>query len=174
MTIDPHNEVPPVRVFLAAPFTQLIDDHDGVVTRSWRAEIRAMYDALEGRGRSVFLAHEREAWGEDLMTPEVCTPLDFAEMQRADVVCAYIGAPPSLGVHIELGWASSMRKPTLMLTDETVRYSPLLWGLTQLTDATYLPLNGRALSAATDEVCDALDKVIEASVPARPTRLAAR
>jgi nucleoside 2-deoxyribosyltransferase len=164
---EPEGERLPLRVFLAAPFTQLIDSRDGLVDASSRSDLRAMYDALAARGYSVFLAHEREAWGKELMTPEECTPLDFAEMEKADVVCAHLGNPPSLGVQIELGWASSLRKPMLILTDDEARYSPLLWGLARLTETTFFPLAGRSLSAAAGDVCDALDKVVETSLGVR-------
>jgi hypothetical protein len=164
----------PLRVFFAAPFTQLIESASGVVAATWRDELRSMYDALVRRGHSVFLAHEREAWGEQLMTPQTCTPLDYAEMQAADVVCAYVGNPPSHGVHIELGWASSMRKPILILTDDGVQYTPLLWGLGDVANTTYFPLAGRSLATVTEEVCDALDEVIRASVPGYLPTLASR
>jgi nucleoside 2-deoxyribosyltransferase len=142
------------RVFLAAPFTQLIGADTGTVDAGWRNQIGALYDALRGRGYSVFLAHDREAWGEGLMTPSQCTPLDHKEMVNADVVCAYPGAPPSYGVHVELGWASAMGKPLLLLLDAGTAYSPLLSGIGEVTRADFFALRGRRLDEVAHEVGD--------------------
>ncbi|MCL6449896.1 MAG: nucleoside 2-deoxyribosyltransferase [Acetobacteraceae bacterium] len=85
---------------------------------------------LEEAGCTVFLAHEREEWGANLMVPEVCTLLDLEEMGRADVVVAVPGQ--SGGVHMELGWASVLRKPIILLLDPKQRYSPLVLGLSSV------------------------------------------
>ena len=149
-----------VRVFLAAPFTQLIEEDSGSVGEAWRDHLNAISDRLRGRGHSVFLAHQREAWGEKLMTPDVCTPLDYQEMVNADVVCAVIGSPPSHGVHIELGWASAMQKPVLLVLQPGVRYTPLLHGIAELTRVWQFDLGDRALSEAAEDICAQLDAVI--------------
>jgi nucleoside 2-deoxyribosyltransferase len=147
------------RVFLAAPFTQFISS-DGVVEAPARSQLSTLRAALMANGHSVFLAHEREAWGAELMTPQQCTPLDFAEMQETDVVCAYLGEPPSYGVHIELGWASALDKPILLLVNSTVAYSPLVWGLSEMTEVRVLEVNG-LLEDSTAEILEGLGTLLK-------------
>jgi hypothetical protein len=148
------------RVFFAAPFTQLIDPDSGSVGAHWRSQLLAVRDGIRARGNSVFLAHQREAWGDRLMTPDVCTPLDYQEMVDADVVCAVIGSPPSHGVHIELGWASAMRKPILLVLQPGVAYTPLLHGIAELTRVWTYDLGERLLADAAQDICGQLDEII--------------
>jgi nucleoside 2-deoxyribosyltransferase len=151
--LESNETVAPMRIFLAAPFTQLIETRTGIVDAAWRTQLCTLFGSLQDQGHSVFLAHERESWGEELMTPEECTPLDFREMVKADVVCAYLGNPPSHGVHIELGWASALGKPIVLLIDEDVRYTPLVWGIAGVTHTEFFHLAGRPLHEVADEVC---------------------
>lgn len=148
------------RVFLAAPFTQLIDQNSGSVDDFWRSQLLAVGEGIRELGHSPFLAHLREEWGDRLMPPEVCTPLDYQEMVAADIVCAVIGAPPSNGVHIELGWASAMRKPILLVLQPGVRYTPLLHGVAQLTQVWTYDLGDRQLGDAAPDICRTLDEII--------------
>lgn len=145
-----------LRLFLAAPFTQDIDPDTGVIPQQSRHPLAVLAEALRMAGYSVFVAHEREAWGEELMSPQECTPLDFKEMADADVVCAYVGNPPSMGVHVELGWASAMGKPVLLLTEPGLAYTPLLLGIGGVTRAEILPLMGRGLAEMAPTVCERL------------------
>jgi hypothetical protein len=66
----------------------------------------------------VFLAHYREKWGKDLMCADECTMDDYREMKLSDYDIAFPGKPISGGVHIELGWASSMKKNILLMLDK--------------------------------------------------------
>lgn len=126
------------RLFLAAPFRQWIDPATGEVVRPSRAGLTKLHRAFVDQGFSVFSAHERETWGRDLMEPHVCTELDFEEMRRADVVCAIVGAPASAGVCVEIGWASCMRKPMVLVLPASEECSALLEGLGAVTDVTVL------------------------------------
>jgi nucleoside 2-deoxyribosyltransferase len=146
----------PSRVFLAAPFSQFLDPHTGTVGAAVRTSIDALRRALEAEGHSVFLAHERESWGAALMPPEECTPLDFAEMHAADIVCAHLGSPPSHGVHIELGWASALGKPIVLLLSPGQTHSPLVYGLETVTAVTRLHLDDRPLADAVPEIVSAV------------------
>jgi nucleoside 2-deoxyribosyltransferase len=67
------------------------------------------------------------------LAPEICTPADFTAMTRCDVVCALVGRPPSGGVAVELGWASALAKPVLLLVDTESGASPLITGLDAIT-----------------------------------------
>src|SRR5262249_30442766 len=89
-----------LHVFLACPITQLLDPDRHELPSDYEQFIRTLHQFLRLRADGVFLALEREGWGKAVMPAEVCTPLDFAEMQRCSVLVAYPGR--SMGVGVEL------------------------------------------------------------------------
>jgi len=120
------------RVFLATPFTKhlKVDGFD----KSAFNKITSLISLLRDLGYSVFSAHEREAFGKKLMTPETCTILDFKEMNQCDIVIAII-SDNSYGVSLELGWASALKKPIILYKNEGQPFStPLIEGIGEITD----------------------------------------
>lgn len=110
--------------FLACPISQHLRGSVLELPPEYERFIRDIYAAVRSGCDEVFLALEREGWGRSLMPGEICTPLDFAEMQRCNVVVAYPGA--SCGVAVELGWASALGKPLILLLDPAATYSPII------------------------------------------------
>lgn len=127
-----------MRVFLAAPYSQLVSPITGRVIGEWRERIESMRQDLIERGAMVFSAHHNEQWGLELLPPEECTPSDFHAMRLADVVCAVVGSPPSGGVNVELGWASAMSKPILIILSTKGDHSPIVSGLGTIARVAYL------------------------------------
>jgi nucleoside 2-deoxyribosyltransferase len=120
-------------VFVAGPFTAAIDRETGELLARDRTRIEALITRFESEGYEVFNAHRREAWGKAFLTPDECTRLDFEEISRADVMIAFPGHPSSPGTHIELGWASALGKPIVLLLDPGVEYAFLVRGLPTIT-----------------------------------------
>jgi nucleoside 2-deoxyribosyltransferase len=146
-----------MRVFLAYPFTQLLDPIEGVVCGPHQDMIRQVIQCLRSAGCSVFSAQEREAFGADLMPPDVCTRLDLREMREADVVVAFPGENPiSGGVHIELGWASAFGKPIVLVLRRDASYSPLLVGLDTVASVSKITHDGIADSTTLDQILRAV------------------
>ncbi|MFD0558168.1 nucleoside 2-deoxyribosyltransferase [Stackebrandtia endophytica] len=114
-----------------------MDFEAGSVVPQWRERLERLRSAFLAAGSEVFNAHHNERWGEQWLAPEVCTPADFAAMTRCDVVCALIGRPPSGGVAVELGWASALSKPVVLLVDPIAGASPLITGLGAVTRTEY-------------------------------------
>lgn len=131
-----------MKIFLAAPFTQYISS-DGVMAGDMKELLLELVGCFRDQGWRVFLAHEREDWGRSLYPPETCTPLDLEEMRTAEVVVCIPGT--SGGVHVELGWASALRKPILLLLEEGRSYSPLVQGLHEVTPVRRESLNANGL-----------------------------
>ena len=122
----------PSRVFLAAPYSQWMSPAGGLEP-VWRTRIDAIRTALLDLDAEVFNAHHNEAWGSDWLDASVCTPVDFTAMRQCDVVCAIVGDPPSGGVAVELGWASALGKPVLLVLSPSASCSPLIIGLGTVT-----------------------------------------
>lgn len=141
------------RAFLAGPFTALIDPATGLMPEGPIAELRRLEACVEAAGFDVFNAHRRESWGAELMTPDVCTRLDFEEIERADIVVALPGDPPSPGTHIELGWASALGRPIVLLLRPESTYGFLVIGLHTVGDVTTVVYDSsEAALADLDEV----------------------
>jgi nucleoside 2-deoxyribosyltransferase len=141
-------------VFLAAPFAQWMS-LDGLVDQKWRDPLETLRLHLLDAGMSVFSAHHNEGWGASWLPSEVCVPNDFRAMETCDLVCAYLGAPVSGGVCVELGWAAAMRKPVLLVMDQGVKHSQMIEGLATITHVRQLMLADGWTDAATVEIFDA-------------------
>jgi hypothetical protein len=121
-----------MHAFMAAPFTGHFDGVQNLVDHGLARYLITMAAELERAGHSVFSAHRREQFGRDLWPPNLCTPFDRVEMQLADCVVAFPGR--SYGVHVELGWASALLKPILIVTEEPAAWqTPLVEGLSTLS-----------------------------------------
>lgn len=106
-----------MKIFIACPITKRLAPVAGggepLLEPGLRSLLEALEEALLREGHQVFIAARREEFGRRLFPPELCTPLDFLEMQTADIVVAF--PEESYGVHIELGWASALNKPIVLL-----------------------------------------------------------
>lgn len=128
------------RVFLGGPFKSLVDSN-GVMRRDERSRFEALIAGLEQAGYHVDNAHRRESWGAAFLSPEECTRRDFDEIKASDVVVAFPGSPPSPGTHIEIGWASALGKPLVLLLEADTDYAFLVRGLHTVAAVVYLELS---------------------------------
>jgi nucleoside 2-deoxyribosyltransferase len=128
---------------------------DGLVDQEWRDRLETLRAHFLKAGMPVFSAHHNEGWGAGWLPPEVCVPNDFRAMQTCDVVCAYLGAPASTGVCVELGWAAAMHKPVLLVVDRGVTYSQMIEGLGTITHVRQLVMADGWTAAATGEIFEA-------------------
>jgi len=122
-----------------------------------RRDVMRAIEILRSRGFEVFSAHEAEAFGDRLseFTAAQIAHRDFSWMRAAH---AYVAILPcdeqgSLmrtdGTHIEIGWASALDIPVLLLVDRAGRQqaSLLLQGLVHLADVEIVEFE-------TDKGCD--------------------
>jgi len=128
------------RIFLAGPFKVLVDPATGTLRPGERRRLESVIDRLERDGHEVHNAHRREGWGAAFLTPDECTRLDFEEISGCDVFVAFPGAPASPGTHVEIGWASALGKPVVLLLEEKGDYAFLVRGLHTVADVTFLTI----------------------------------
>jgi nucleoside 2-deoxyribosyltransferase len=124
------------RVFLAGPFKQLMDPETRLLGLLMKQRLEAIIHLLERKRFAVHCAHRREGWGADMMTPEDCTRIDYQEISAADILLAFPGSPASPGTHIEIGWASAMKKKIVLLLEHDKEYAFLVRGLHRVADVT--------------------------------------
>lgn len=115
--------------FLAGPFKGIMDAETGMIRAFERERFEALINHLEARGYTVNNAHRRESWGAHFMAPEECTRLDYENIRDCDLFVAFPGHPASPGTHIEIGWASALGKPMILLLEESATYAFLIQGL---------------------------------------------
>lgn len=102
-----------MRVFLAAPFTAMVETVDGrtLLALPFADLLATLLATLRARGCTVTSSHERERWGADIYAPERALAADLEQIRLADLLVALIGDPPSPGVQMELGHALAFSKP---------------------------------------------------------------
>lgn len=143
-------------VFLGGPFKALVDA-DGAMNTEARTRFETLIERLEAENYHVYNAHRRESWGAKFLTPDECTRLDYDEISASTVFVAFPGHPASPGTHIEIGWASALGKPIVLLLEDGVDYAFLVRGLHTVADVTYLTI-GDTESLA-EEVIDTVNRL---------------
>ncbi|MFI0773144.1 nucleoside 2-deoxyribosyltransferase [Streptomyces sp. NPDC021212] len=123
-----------ITVFLGGPFKGLIDPATGAVPDAARHRYEGLTDAFAARGWRVLNAHRTEGWGLAEVSDVECTRRDFAWMHECDVFVAFPGDPASPGTHVELGWATALGRPTVILLEPGARHAALVTGLPAVSD----------------------------------------
>lgn len=131
------------RVFIAAPFRSKINQATGLVKEDFKNFLSNLDNFLEKRGHETHLALKRENWGRDKWSDEDCTRTDYEKIKNSDVLLAYIDDSPTTGVYIELGWASSLGKKIIIVTQNKRTCAPLINGLQSLFGAEILEFAGQ-------------------------------
>ena len=121
------------KIFLAGPFKALVNKDTQIMSDEHIGPFSAIINHFEDKGWSVHCAHKREKWGREFMTPAECTTIDYEEISKCDYFVAFPGVPASPGTHIELGWASAMKKRIILLLEEGQEYAYLVQGLDEIT-----------------------------------------
>ncbi len=125
-------------VFVAGPFKNAIDPVTGLVNTHLRSRLEAVLEYFDAADYVIYNSHRRESWGAAMLTPDACTELDYAEISGADLFVAFPGEPASPGTHIEMGWASSLGKPMILIVDGLETHSFLVRGLHTVASAQYI------------------------------------
>ncbi|WP_251861488.1 nucleoside 2-deoxyribosyltransferase domain-containing protein [Clostridium sp. Marseille-Q2269] len=127
------------RVFLAAPFKGTIKKNTSIMEDQEKSKIKNLILFLEEKGWVVDNAHKREKWGENFMSPDQCTKLDYNAIKECDLFIAFPGLPVSPGTHIEIGWASAMgKKIIILLSEKEENYAYLIRGLHTVGNVHYI------------------------------------
>lgn len=134
-----------MKVFISCPFTGLCKNNKYEIKDEYKTFFNKLVENLEEKGCEYYLAIKRENWGLNHKGPEECTRSDFEGVKSSDVLIVIPGNKNSNGisggVHVELGWASAMKKKMHILVEDGFEYSPVLMGLNTLTETHYHKCN---------------------------------
>ncbi|WP_218941191.1 nucleoside 2-deoxyribosyltransferase [Salinispora sp. H7-4] len=143
------SEIP--TVFIGGPFKGLVQATTGLVDPAHQRRYERLIEHFTQRGWRTLSAHRQEGWGGAMVAADVCTARDFAWMQECDLFVAFPGHPVSPGTHVEIGWASALGRPTVLLREPGVEPAALIAGLSAVAPVTYLDYeDGLAFPTALD------------------------
>ena len=145
-------------IFLAFPFAGLCNPETGEVDHQYRDFFEKLKTGVKERGHKYFLAHEREDWGAEYKGPMECVPVDYQGVSDCDFLIVIPGNPISGGVHVELGWASALKKDLHIFVEKDARYSPVVMGLGSLTKVSYHETNKFPSDELLATIFKAIDK----------------
>ncbi|MDR0923002.1 MAG: nucleoside 2-deoxyribosyltransferase [Hungatella sp.] len=111
------------KIFIACPISKYLREEE-FTNLLFKQFITKVYELCRKYSDNVFLALEREKYGKARMEDEVCTPLDYKEMEESNLVIAI--PEDSMGVAVEIGWASALKKDVILMLDHDFSYSPLV------------------------------------------------
>lgn len=145
-----------MKVFLALPFSQFCNNETDEVEENNKWFFKCLVTKIKELNLDYFLAHEREDWGAKYKSAEESTLIDFNAIKSSDIVVAVPGCPLSGGVHIELGWASASNKKILIFLKKGFDYSPMVEGLSNITDVKYFEYDEMISTDSIDIIINAV------------------
>ncbi len=128
-----------MKAYISAPFTSKSiaqsNPHRGEINdTSYMNFLDLIESVLRSLGFQTFLPHrDLHNWGKDKLAEGEVGRRSMEELKNADLLVAY--PEQSVGVNIELGWASAFKKKVLILLNENDRISIMHSGLVGVTDS---------------------------------------
>ena len=117
------------KIFIACPISKYLTENG--IDNEFEKFIREIYAHCKTMCSNVFIALEREEFGKKKMYGEKCTVPDFIEMQDTDVLIAF--PEDSMGVSVEIGWASVLKKEIVVFIDKKYKQSELVKAINSIT-----------------------------------------
>ena len=110
------------KIYLASPISKYVRNG---MTQDYTSTIDSVYE-LCSKYAETYYPLEKEAYGEDksLGSGDVCTKIDFNKVNEADLIVAF--PEDSMGVSVEIGWASSAQKNIIIFIDKNYHQSELI------------------------------------------------
>ena len=100
-------------IFVRARFTSAITENG--FDPSLKEIIKSTHKTLLSLGYNLFSAHNEERFGEQLEDPDVFIQRDLKQISESSRFIAVLDEPISSGLCVELGWASLMRIPIILI-----------------------------------------------------------
>lgn len=126
--------------------------HATTLKNTFNQDIRDLLEfvicELEKNSYKVLSAHRYESYGKlDVSNQEIMVcKRDFGWMKECDLFIAVLPegrdgySIRTDGTCVELGWASSMKKPVVILTSENTKYSHLIKGLPAVASVEFVDI----------------------------------
>jgi nucleoside 2-deoxyribosyltransferase len=105
--------------------------------------MESVYQICLEYSENVYFPLKKEAFGQNKSagSGEICTPIDFNEVSKADVIVAI--PEISMGVSVEIGWASCQKKHILIFIDSAYHQSELIRYIDTITPTKKILINSQ-------------------------------
>lgn len=144
------------KIFIACPFIKYVDG-TSFTNENYRRFTEDLYELCLQRTPNVFLALKREEYGTKPLESYSCK-MDLDELLDSDLVIAV--PDDSMGVAVELGWASASNKTIVLLLEKQQIYSALVKNITTITQGHIIWYEGEEKNAL-PELSKFLSKIKE-------------
>ncbi|MBI1978563.1 MAG: hypothetical protein HYS62_00705 [Candidatus Aenigmarchaeota archaeon] len=128
-----------MKAYIAAPYTsksstQSSAHHGEITDISYINFLDSIESVAREQGFQTFLPHrDLHKWGTANIDEHEVGKKSMIELQSSDLLIAY--PEQSVGVNIELGWASAFKKKILILINEKERISVMHSGLSGVANS---------------------------------------
>lgn len=117
------------KIFIACPFIKYVNG-TSFTNESYKRFTEDLYELCLQMTPNVFLALKREEYGAKVLESYSCK-MDLDELLDSDLVIAV--PDDSMGVAVELGWASASNKTIVLLLEKQQAYSALVKNIITIT-----------------------------------------
>lgn len=129
------------QVYIAAPFDSMSVDRGDkaygvIVDQAYIAFLESIEAVFQKCGFSTVLPHKVNDWGRVYIEPAEMGKIDFELIASSKLLVAY--PQDSRGVHVEIGYAAGLGKPVIVLLGKEEQESPMISGLSHVTQATFI------------------------------------
>jgi nucleoside 2-deoxyribosyltransferase len=119
-------------VFVCGPFTEAMNGKG--LDQGLRRFLELVHETLQGGGFEVTSAHRYERWGQDDPPPALIAKRDLEWMRECATSVMVLGTPSQPtwrtdGTFVELGWATALKRPIVVVGNLDAYRSPLVRGL---------------------------------------------
>lgn len=127
------------KVYISAPYTsksvfKAPQVYGKIVDTSYRNFLETIEATVRSSGFEPFLPHkDLHRWGDVYIDPKEIGKKSLEILTSSDIVIAY--PERSIGVNIELGWASLLKKKIIILVNERDEISLMHFGLNGITNS---------------------------------------
>ena len=125
------------KIFIACPISKYLKEEG--IDEEFEKFIKIIYDFCKKYSDDIFLALKREEYGKKKMYGADCTIADYKEMKNTDLLIAF--PEDSMGVSVELGWASALGIETIVFIDKKYKQSELVKSINSIVSGTSYQIN---------------------------------
>lgn len=125
------------RLFIACPISKYLTEEG--IDQDFELFIKDLVKLCRKYFKEVYIALEREEYGKKKMYGSICTILDYRKIETIDTLLAI--PEDSMGASIEIGWASSLQKEVIVITDKKYKQSELVKSINCITEGTTINID---------------------------------
>ena len=137
-----------------------------ILCRKLVASFKEIVENLRESEHTVYCALDLYKWQSDgFKSPKEAIEIDWKEIQKADhvIACPTVNDDASSGVHVEIGWATALKKPLTILIHRSAADQTVM--VTGLITHSYFNVQ---IFQYENEPLEILDKLIERIEKTRP------